>query len=319
MFEPYWAVLLVVLATLAIGAVAGMLWMQRYRRIENRLLHCVNTNNVQEMEVREIGFRLRVRRHTQPPTVVHVMPTHNLPPPALQPCAIADGESVVMTETEILYFKPEYPERGIAIPRFVEYLTGRQAQAERVRAEVIPVLAPVTGYWRPADIDRKTHVGYHPLQVPHRWDRKRYRNPYNDEFVMAGDLLGILIDVTNTKIVTEVRAPVTGYLTHIGAYEKTVLTAGAIVYLMTTLGEPSELRSEDVGTFYFPKVHGISTPPILGVSLAAGTVLGTRRALTVNSHITAPTNLQLVRCYVENGKTIQHGSLLFHYFPKTPA
>lgn len=311
--QQYWITMLVA----AVSALCTALYLRREDRTVSRVEALLHTGNIAEVETRSFGQYIRIKKNMRNPTLAQPRVTQNLPPPALLAQAISVSETLIQTDQELLYFYPENPELGIVIPRFIDYLLGRSANAPRLRTEVVPVLATAPGAWRPADIDRVSHVAYHPRHVPHRWNRKRYRNPYNGEFVMTGDLLGIIVNETNPKIVTEVRAPVTGKLSQFGAYEKTPLVPDAIVYLITTYGNPLPLTSNAVGTFYFPSVDGTPTPLPLGVTIPEGTVLGICRALGVDSEIFAPAELQLVRCYIEHGKPIEHGSLLFHYFPKT--
>lgn len=313
--QAYWLTILVGIGS----ALCTAFYLRRDDKMVARIKEVLHAGSIVEVETRSFGQYIRIRKKSGEATLVRPKVIQNLPPPALQAPILAEGQTLVQNDQELLYFYPENPDLGIAIPRFIDFLLQRSADAPRLRTEVVAVLATASGAWRPADIDRQSHVAYHPRHVPHRWNRKRYRKPYNGEFVMTGDLLGIIVNIADPKIVTEVRSPVTGRLSQFGAYEKTPLVPGEIVYLITTLGEPLPLSSTAIGTFYFPLVNGTPTPPPLGVTIPEGTVLGVYKALGVNSEILAPTDLQLVRCYIEHDKPIEHGSLLFHYFPKTPA
>ncbi len=313
--QQYWLTMLVGV----VSALCTALYLRRSNRVVASVQQALGGGNIVEVEIKSFGHYIRIQKSAGEAKLPHTKVTQNLPPPALQTEMLGPSETLIRTNEELLYFYPENPELGIAIPRYIGFLTAHDVQAPRIRTEVFPVLAPAAGHWRPADIDRVSHVGYHPRHVPHRWNRKRYRKPYNGEFVMTGDLLGLIVDEKNPKMVTEVRAPITGRLSQFGAYEKTPLMPGAIVYLITSFGEPEDITSDGVGTFTFPLVNGVPTPPPLGSTIPQGTLLGIRTALLLPSEISAPHDLQLVRCYIEHNKPVEHGTELFAYFPKAPA
>jgi hypothetical protein len=291
--------------------------MQRFRRTEKRLLEYVDASSINEFETDLLGLRIRLLKNGRSTTGRVPIATRNLPPPALQARTTTGDASLSYTDHEIHYFNPEHPTLGIAIPRYVDFLTGRQTHLQRTRLEVIPVVAPVRGLWWPSQVYVETNIACHPRKVPYAWQRKRYRNPYNSEFVIMGDLLGIIADEANKNILTEVRSPVTGYLIHFGVYAETSLVRDALVYLIAATGEPLPIVSKAVGTFHFPLVDGKPTPVPLGTFIPKGTILGFCNALGIDSEIPAPTDLRLVRSYIDHGKPIEHKTLLFHYLPET--
>lgn len=294
-----------------IGLLFGIAWIIRQKGLERGIFEAMRSGARVRYTSGFFTSSLAIEKVTQGPPLAQ-----NLPPPALQTRALTPASEPSSTETETLYFRPENPNAGVAIPKKLTLLRRYETVCTRTPLPLQHVEAKSAGRWFPAKILVATNTTQNPLRLQGRKKDKLYRNIFNGEFVLQGDILGILVDDVSKKE-TEVIAPCSGYLMHFGAFAGTVVVEKTLLFLIAASGEPEIIISDAVGVFFFPKTDKGPTPPPLGTEIPAGTVLGMRRALSHETPIIAPCAMYIVRSYVREGTTIEHNSDLFRYF-RTP-
>lgn len=307
--------LIYILPSLAI-LLAALAWVVSWlsnEHLYNRAKLVVGLAITYDYDFLDIGG-IRVKRNTgyqtpQQPIIPTILKsTANAPPLALRGSIDPSQPTIVNFGDNQVYYPPENLTKsafGVGIPTKVPTFFGRTPESALSRLVPIElVLAPVSGRFYPARMDRKTNLPIDP-----RKGRKQqlYRNMYFTDFIAKGDILGIIIPGKGQEAV-EVHSPTDGFLVLFGCYADTEIVAGANLMLISPITDTLTVKSGEVG-IYFNQTSKGSLTPAVGDIIKAGTSLGTIKTLGVKDaqELIAECRSQVLRMYVNSGEPVEFG------------
>ncbi len=295
------------------SATIVLTWTHRYEILEKRMVAFLASTSVDGLEVRFRGLRITsiTRKYVQQPPVV--VPRASIGPPALQTQTHQNTPNLQTSTEAILYHYPEsLPDAplGIQMPRFINILSGTPPTETRVQAELVPVQVSESGIWRPALIDPVTNLPQHPIRQSRK--KTKLRRAYSGEFVVKGDILGVVLPEGNPKQAVDVAAPANGMIISFSANPDVPVAKNAMVLIIASFGSVCPIDSPTVGTFHFQQ-PAEAPPAQLGSRVVTGRVVGYVKTLNHYTEVCSPGNGKLVRVCVRSGELVQYGTTLFQY------
>jgi hypothetical protein len=287
-------------------------WLSN-EHLYNRAKLVVDLTMTYDCDFLNIGG-IRVKRHTgiqtpsQPIIPTVLKSTANAPPLALRGSIDPSQPTIVNFGDNQVYYPPENLAEnafGVGIPTKVPTFFGRTPELALSRLVPIElVLAPVSGRFYPARVDRKTNL---PIDPRKGRKQQAYRNMYFTDFIAQGDILGIIVPGKGQKAI-EVRSSVDGFLVLFGCYADTEIAAGANLMLISPITDTLTVKSSEVGVYINQTTKG-GTVPVVGDIVKAGTSLGTIKSLGVKNaqELIAKCRSQVLRMYVNSGEPVEFG------------